>query len=477
MLFNSFEFILFFPVVFILYWLLFSKNRVQQNLLLLLASFFFYGWTDWRFLFLILFSIGFNFFIGNSIHNTQSEKIKQRWLWLAVAINFGILGYFKYFNFFLDSINTTAVLFGGQALLHSAKILLPVGISFYTFQSISYTVEVYRGNMPAEKNFGRFALFVSFFPQLVAGPINRPQVLLPQVNNLKPLEADNLIIGARRILWGLFKKVVVADRLAFFVNLVYNNPESYHGLSILCATIFFAFQIYCDFSGYSDIAIGVAKMMGIDLMRNFNKPYFSSSIREFWSKWHISLSTWFRDYLYIPLGGNRVSKVKWYRNIFIVFLISGLWHGANWTYIIWGGLHGVYQVVESIGKARLKPIKNEGLRRVSNFFKIIANFVLVGIAWVFFRANTVNDAFYMIKSMFILKPGKLFLGEPPTIIGYALLAVFLLLAIEIGQEYFTGIKVVNNSRPAIRYAGYFFLIICILLIGVLNGGQFIYFQF
>jgi len=318
---------------------------------------------------------------------------------------------------------------------------------------------------------------VMFYPQLVAGPIERPQNMLHQFYEKHEFEVSRVVDGLKQMLWGFFKKIVVADRLALYVDAVYNNPHQHSGASIIMATIFFSFQIYCDFSAYSDIALGSAKVMGITLMKNFNRPYFARNIQEFWSRWHISLSTWFRDYLYIPLGGNRVSKVKWYRNIFIVFLISGLWHGANWTYIIWGGLHGVYQVVESIGKARLKPIKNEGLRRVSNFFKIIANFVLVGIAWVFFRANTVNDAFYMIKSMFILKPGKLFLGEPPTIIGYALLAVFLLLAIEIGQEYFTGIKVVNNSRPAIRYAGYFFLIICILLIGVLNGGQFIYFQF
>jgi len=473
MLFNSIAFAFFFIIVTSLYFLLPQKHRWK---LLLASSCYFYMAFVPIYIVILGFTIVVDYYAGIYIEKSEGRR-RKLFLICSLIANIGVLAIFKYYNFLNDNLTALLSSFGNTNPVPYLKILLPIGLSFHTFQAMSYTIEVYRGSQKAERHFGIYALYVMFYPQLVAGPIERPQNMLHQFYEKHEFEVSRVVDGLKQMLWGFFKKIVVADRLALYVDAVYNNPHQHSGASIIMATIFFSFQIYCDFSAYSDIALGSAKVMGITLMKNFTRPYFARNIQEFWSRWHISLSTWFRDYLYIPLGGNRVSKVKWYRNIFIVFLISGLWHGANWTYIIWGGLHGVYQVVESIGKARLKPIKNEGLRRVSNFFKIIANFVLVGIAWVFFRANTVNDAFYMIKSMFILKPGKLFLGEPPTIIGYALLAVFLLLAIEIGQEYFTGIKVVNNSRPAIRYAGYFFLIICILLIGVLNGGQFIYFQF
>lgn len=331
--------------------------------------------------------------------------------------------------------------------------------------------------MPAEKNFGRFALFVSFFPQLVAGPINRPQVLLPQVNNLKPLEADNLIIGARRILWGLFKKVVVADRLAFFVNLVYNNPESYHGLSILCATIFFAFQIYCDFSGYSDIAIGVAKMMGIDLMRNFNKPYFSSSIREFWSKWHISLSTWFRDYLYIPLGGNKVGMSRWIFNLFITFLVSGVWHGASINFIIWGALHGLLISLESLNQR--KKFFNF---KLPLWMGTLWTFSAVCFAWIFFRANNLHDSFTIIKNLFDY--GHSFIAEVKQSTGtdlYNFAVGFPLIFLLLIFEGFWGNRKVQYyfyAYRSVRFLSYLTLILLIAMFGVLvSQSSFIYFQF
>ncbi|WP_210419402.1 MBOAT family protein [Pedobacter sp. KBS0701] len=446
-------------------------------MMLLAASLFFYMCWKWEYIFLLFFPATIDFFVARQIEKTTPQRRKKLLLCISIVTNLGLLFYFKYFNFFLDSINTTAVLFGGQALLHSAKILLPVGISFYTFQSISYTVEVYRGNMPAEKNFGRFALFVSFFPQLVAGPINRPQVLLPQVNNLKPLEADNLIIGARRILWGLFKKVVVADRLAFFVNLVYNNPESYHGLSILCATIFFAFQIYCDFSGYSDIAIGVAKMMGIDLMRNFNKPYFSSSIREFWSKWHISLSTWFRDYLYIPLGGNKVGMSRWIFNLFITFLVSGVWHGASINFIIWGALHGLLISLESLNQR--KKFFNF---KLPLWMGTLWTFSAVCFAWIFFRANNLHDSFTIIKNLFDY--GHSFIAEVKQSTGtdlYNFAVGFPLIFLLLIFEGFWGNRKVQYyfyAYRSVRFLSYLTLILLIAMFGVLvSQSSFIYFQF
>jgi alginate O-acetyltransferase complex protein AlgI len=446
-------------------------------MMLLAASLFFYMCWKWEYIFLLFFPATIDFFVARQIEKTAQQRRKKLLLCISIITNLGLLFYFKYFNFFLDSINATSVLFGGQALLHSARILLPVGISFYTFQSISYTVEVYRGNMVAEKNFGRFALFVSFFPQLVAGPINRPQVLLPQVNNLKPLEADNLIIGARRILWGLFKKVVVADRLAFFVNLVYNNPESYHGLSILCATIFFAFQIYCDFSGYSDIAIGVAKMMGVDLMRNFNRPYFSSSIREFWSKWHISLSTWFRDYLYIPLGGNKVGMGRWIFNLFITFLVSGVWHGASVNFIIWGALHGLLISLESLNQR--KKFFNF---KVPLWMGTLWTFSVVCFAWIFFRANNLHDSFTIIANLFDYRHS--FISEVNQSTGtdlYNFAVGFPLIFLLLIFEGFWGNQRVQyyfHTYRSVRFLSYLTLILLIAMFGVLvSQSSFIYFQF
>ncbi|WP_316844664.1 MBOAT family O-acyltransferase [Pedobacter psychrodurus] len=474
MLFNSLSFFLFFSTVLLLYYFL-PKKYVWM--MLLASSLFFYMCWKWEYIFLLFFPATIDFFVARQIETTDQQRRKKLFLCISIITNLGLLFYFKYFNFFLDSINTTSALFGGSALLNSAKILLPVGISFYTFQSISYTVEVYRGNMVAERNFGRFALFVSFFPQLVAGPINRPQVLLPQVNNLKPLEPGNLIIGARRILWGLFKKVVVADRLAFFVNLVYNNPESYHGLSILCATVFFAFQIYCDFSGYSDIAIGVAKMMGIDLMRNFNRPYFSSSIREFWSKWHISLSTWFRDYLYIPLGGNKVGMGRWIFNLFITFLVSGVWHGASLNFIIWGALHGLLISLESLNQR-----KKFFTFKLPLWLGTLWTFSVVCFAWIFFRANNLHDSFTIIKNLFDY--GHSFIAEVRQSTGtdlYNFAVGFPLIFLLLIFEGFWGTQKVQYyfyAYRSVRFLSYLTLIMLIAMFGVLvSQSSFIYFQF
>ncbi|WP_208112299.1 MBOAT family O-acyltransferase [Pedobacter metabolipauper] len=451
--------------------------RKYTWIMLLIASLFFYMCWRWQYIFLLFFPATIDFFVARNIEDSSDQKKRKALLMLSIVTNLGLLFYFKYFNFFIGSVNTASSLMNIPFFLNAAKILLPVGISFYTFQSISYTVEVYRKNIKAERNFGRFALFVSFFPQLVAGPINRPQILLPQLNNLQPLDPANMVKGGRLILWGLFKKIVVADRLAFFVNIVYNSPESYHGTAVLLATIFFAFQIYCDFSGYSDIAIGVAKTMGVDLVKNFNKPYFSHSIKEFWDKWHISLSTWFRDYLYIPLGGNRVPMARWIFNLFITFLVSGIWHGASLNFIIWGAIHGVLISIESLNaKLKFMPFKLPG------FLSLIWTFSIVSFAWIFFRANTVSDSFTIIRNLFDFSHSftaeiKQMTGADIYNFAIGIPLILLLVIFEKGWEFEFVQKNFYTYRP-VRFACYISLILLIALFGVLvSQSSFIYFQF
>lgn len=474
MLFNSISFIVFFTVVLTLYYFL---PKRYTWIMLLIASLFFYMCWRWQYIFLLFFPATIDFFVARRLEDVFIERKRKMLLLLSIVTNLGLLFYFKYFNFFIESVNSASALMNIPFFLNAAKILLPVGISFYTFQSIAYTVEVYRRTIKAERNFARFALFVSYFPQLVAGPINRPQVLLPQLRNLQPLSSKNFIKGGRLILWGLFKKIVVADRLAFFVNIVYNSPESYHGMATIIATIFFAFQIYCDFSGYSDIAIGVAKTMGVDLMKNFNKPYYSHSVREFWSKWHISLSTWFRDYLYIPLGGNKVPVGKWIFNLFITFLVSGIWHGASFNFIIWGTIHGVLIVVESLNsKYKFFNVK------LPRFISLIWTFTIVSFAWIFFRANTVQDSFTIIRNLFDFSHS--FLGEIRQMTGadmYNLAVgiplIILLIAFERGWELDIT-KTYFKKYALVRFSCYISLIILIALFGVfVSQSSFIYFQF
>ena len=342
MLFNSLEFFIFLPIVFILYWYIINKNLNLQNSLLLIASYVFYGWWDYRFLSLIALSTIVDYIVGLSIHNADTKANKKYWLILSMLFNLGLLGFFKYYNFFIDSWVDLISSFGYSIEnTWTLKVILPVGISFYTFQTMSYSIDIYREKLAPTKNFIAFAAFVSFFPQLVAGPIERASNLLPQILKKRKFDKDLAIKGIEQIVWGMFKKVVIADSIAPIVNDIFNNYDSFSGGTLITGAIFFAVQIYCDFSGYSDIAIGTAKLFGFNLMTNFNFPYFSRSIAEFWRKWHISLSTWFRDYLYIPLGGSKVGKVKGVRNVFAIFLVSGFWHGANWTFIAWGGIHAL----------------------------------------------------------------------------------------------------------------------------------------
>jgi alginate O-acetyltransferase complex protein AlgI len=403
MLFNSIQFLFFFPLVVILYFTIPDKYRW---IFLLAASYYFYMCWKAEYIILIVFSTIIDYYAGIMMEKSETIFRRRKFLLLSLLSNLGLLFTFKYFNFFNSSI---------QSLLNSINIfydsptfnlLLPVGISFYTFQTLSYSIDVYRGERKAEHHLGYFALYVSFFPQLVAGPIERSTRLLPQFFEKKEFDSQRVSDGLKLMLWGFFKKVVIADRLAILVNQVYNNAESYEGFPLLLATYFFAFQIYCDFSGYSDIAIGAAQVMGFKLMDNFNRPYYAKSISEFWKRWHISLSTWFRDYLYIPLGGNRVVKWRWYTNLFLTFLISGLWHGANWTFVIWGSIHGFYLMFAIWTKDIVKKIYGFlGLDKGTKRRKIIDVFItfhLVLFAWVFFRANSFNDAIYILTNMFPL---------------------------------------------------------------------------
>lgn len=476
MLFNSLQFCIFFIVVTTLYFILPHKFRW---FLLLAASCYFYMVFVPVYILILGFTIVVDYFAGIYIEKSTGKR-RKLFLTYSLIANIGVLAVFKYYNFINDNLTTLLHGMDYKNPIPYLSILLPVGLSFHTFQAMSYTIEVYRGHQPAERNFGIYSLYVMFYPQLVAGPIERPQNLLHQFYEKHDFDYQRVSDGLKLMLWGLFKKLVVADRLSLYVNAVYGNPDQHTGLSLLLATIFFAFQIYCDFSGYSDIAIGAARVMGFKLMTNFNRPYFSKSIAEFWKRWHISLSTWFKDYLYISLGGNRVSIPRWYFNLFIVFLISGLWHGANWTFIIWGALNGLYLVAALITAPFTKKLtKASGISKtkwLNELLQILFTFGLTCFAWIFFRANTVHDAFTVIRKILTFK-GPLFV-ENPSSLAYSFLAIALLLIAESKREYYHGkFSLFNNSHWLVRQVSYAVLILLILLTGIFDGGQFIYFQF
>lgn len=470
MLFNSFDFLIFLPIVFCLYWILANKSMKLRNVLLILASYTFYGWWDWRFLALIIFSSFVDYSIGMALSRSNAPRRRKFLLWSSILVNLGFLGFFKYYNFFLDSFIDAFTFMGYPISGQGLTIILPVGISFYTFQTLSYTIDVYKKKLEPTKDIIAFFAFVCFFPQLVAGPIERASNLLPQFHTKRQFSYLKFKTGAKLVLWGFFLKLVVADRAALYVNAIYNNVENHEGLSFAVATLFFTFQIYGDFAGYSLIAIGIAKFFDFDLMTNFKRPYFSYSVSEFWTRWHISLSTWFRDYLYIPLGGNRVRKSRWLFNLFITFVISGLWHGANWTFVAWGALNGIYLILEVLlFKNRKKTILN-----------LAITFLLINFSWIFFRANSISEALYIIQTIFV-NPGKLYLGSGSDITApvYALLAIAILLLVELKEEYFkqTHIPLRQNKQEWVRMLPYAFLVFLIFYLGVFGESQFIYFQF
>jgi D-alanyl-lipoteichoic acid acyltransferase DltB (MBOAT superfamily) len=395
MLFNSLDFAIFLPIVFILYWLL-NASVKKQNLLIVVSSYVFYGWWDARFLLLILFSTLVDYLVSIKLMNWTNPRSRKLLMTWSLVVNLGLLGFFKYFNFFIDSFTSAFSLFGWEIPSHSLTIILPVGISFYTFQTLSYTIDVYRRDLKASTDFIAFAAYVSFFPQLVAGPIERATHLLPQFYAKRRFDYGVATDGLKQMVWGLFKKVVIADNCAEYANLFFNGSEDYGGSSLLIGAFFFAFQIYGDFSGYSDIAVGCSKLFGFQLMRNFAYPYFSRDIAEFWRRWHISLSTWFRDYLYIPLGGSKGSTAKKIRNTFIIFLVSGLWHGANWTFVLWGLLNAIYflpLLLTNKNRSNLEIVAaDRSLPTFREFWQMLSTFLLITIAWIFFRAESVTQA-------------------------------------------------------------------------------------
>ena len=449
---------------------------------MLLASYYFYMCWNYKYVVLILFTTVVNYFAGMGIGTTNSKFRKNLYLILGVSSSLAVLFFFKYFNFFGDSINFVFSMFNIFYSVPAYNVLLPVGISFFTFQTLSYTIDIYFGKEKVEYHFGIFALFVSFFPQLVAGPIERSTNLLPQFKRENKLTYHNIRDGLVFILWGYFKKVVVADRLSEYVNIVYNNPEGFGGWHIIIATLFFTFQIYCDFSGYSDIAIGTAKMMGIDLMTNFRRPYFAMNIREFWQRWHISLSTWFKDYFYIPLGGNRVTKWRRYFNLFATFLVSGLWHGANWTFVIWGALHGFY-LIFSIWTKNIRDKINHaiGLTKYPNllkFWQICITFLLVYFAWIFFRANSLSDAVLIIGKTFdFSSTTSLNLYRIPAEFYLSIFSILFLFITEIFIEYFQLVQRIKLMPRVLKYAMLVVMLASIFIIGVWEEVDFLYFQF
>ena len=479
MSFDSIEFALFCPLIFLLYWYVGRGGLRSQNGILLLASYFFYGWWDWRFLSLILFSSVLDYGLGLAMQDKTRTKRKKLWLVTSIVANLGLLGFFKYYNFFAENFAEAFTLLGQPISPDTLDIVLPVGISFYTFQTMSYTIDVYRGKIKATKDLLSFMTYVSFFPQLVAGPIERATRLLPQFQKPRVFRYRQAVDGMRQILWGLFKKVVIADNCAEFVNIVFENPEAYSGSTLVLGAICFAFQIYGDFSGYSDIAIGTARLFGVDLMKNFAFPYFSRDISEFWRRWHISLSTWFRDYLYIPLGGSRGSTWIRARNTFIIFVVSGFWHGNKWTFIAWGALNALYFLPLLLANRNRKHLDivaaNRALPTLREFIGMGLTFALVTLAWILFRAESMSQVQVIFSKVF---SSSLLTVPNPLIDPFLLRVLVLFITIEwLGRrrEYAIETLGLNWYRP-VRWGIYMGLV---FLIFAHSGKpqEFIYFQF
>ncbi|QSW87492.1 MBOAT family protein [Flavobacterium endoglycinae] len=478
MLFNSFNFALFLPVVFILYWFVTNKNLKIQNALLLISSYFFYSCWDWRFVFLLIFSTLLDYFSGIQIEKSNNPNERKFWFWLSITINLGFLGVFKYFNFFADSLKDLISVFGFQVNMWSLKVILPIGISFYTFHGLSYVIDIYKKRINAEKNFIDYAVFVSYFPLLVAGPIERATHLLPQIKKKRIFNYDQAADGLRQILWGLFKKIVIADNCAVYANMIFNDSAHYSGSTLVMGAVFFAFQIYGDFSGYSDIALGTSRLFGIELLQNFSFPYFSRDIAEFWRRWHISLTTWFKDYLYIPLGGSRGGKWVQIRNTFIVFLVSGFWHGANWTFIIWGLLNAIYflpLLIFNKNRDHLEIIAyKSNWPSFREIFLVLITFGLTVFAWIFFRANNIHHAFQYISGIFSKSLFSIPDLRPRDVIS--LIIIFMIMEWLGRRNKYALEKMGFQYHRIFRWTLYSVLLIVIFLFGT-QEQEFIYFQF
>lgn len=483
MLFNSLDFAIFLPIVFLLYWFVANKNLKIQNLLIVISSYVFYGWWDWRFLSLIIFSTAVDYLIGIALLKVENQIKRKLLLWTSIVVNLGFLGFFKYYNFFLDSFVESFSFFGSKIQGDSLDIILPIGISFYTFQTLSYSIDVYRKKLTPTTDIVAFSAFVCFFPQLLAGPIERATHLLPQFYSRRKFEYDKAIDGMRQILWGLFKKVVIADNCAEYVNIIFNNSESYSGSTLALGAVLFSIQIYGDFSGYSDIAIGTSKLFGFDLMQNFKFPYFSRDVAEFWRRWHISLSTWFRDYLYIPLGGSKGGTWMRIRNTFIIFIVSGFWHGANWTFVIWGFLNALFilpSIIRSTNRKNIEVVAyGKLLPSFKDFIAIVATFLLTAFAWIFFRADNVGHAVGFISEIFSTSFFTIpkFVNKMPFLL--TALLIFLFFTIEwLGREQkFALENIGSNWKKRYRIIFYYIIVLVIMIFGNFKENQFIYFQF
>jgi D-alanyl-lipoteichoic acid acyltransferase DltB (MBOAT superfamily) len=491
MLFNSFNFAIFLPIVFILYWFATKGNLRLQNILLFVSSYFFYACWDWRFLFLLVFSIFLNYFTGIKIQDAESQNFKKFWLWFSTSINLGFLGIFKYYNFFASSFADSLLLLGIKADFMTLQVILPVGISFYTFIGLSYIIDIYKNRVKPEKNFIDFSVFVSFFPLILAGPIERATHLLPQILKKREFDYSKAVDGLRQILWGLFKKVVIADNCAEYANTIFNNSADYSGSTLVLGALFFTVQIYCDFSGYSDIALGIARLFGIDLLRNFAFPYFSRDIAEFWKRWHISLSSWFRDYVFLPIAYSVSRNIKSDRFYFIktdfiiyavgisiTWILTGFWHGANYTFIVWGAIHASLLIIHRITlkpkKRLLKSLNLSNNNKILIFIETIATFIIVMFSWIFFRADNVEHAVNYISEIF----SKSIFTFPSIVPDNIIILIGIFLIIEwIGRENQYAIQNLGSKwHRSIRWAMYYFIFFVILYFGG-SKQQFIYFQF
>lgn len=484
MTFNSIEFLLFYPIVALLYFLLPKKFKWP---LLLIASYYFYMCHSPALVLLIFGTTLVSWLAARSIERSDSARRRKTWLAIALVTCFGVLFFFKYFNFLADTATGAMRLFGVGVSDISLRLILPVGISFYTFQTLSYVIDVYRGDVECERNFFFYALYVSFFPQLVAGPIERPGNLIPELRRDNKFSYENFVLGSRHMLLGFFKKICVADLLAAYVNSVYNSPEGASSLGVILATLLFGIQIYCDFSGYTDIAIGCARIMGIRLMKNFDHPYMAQTVKEFWGRWHISLSTWFRDYLYFPLGGSRVRPLRYAFNIMVVFLVSGLWHGAAWTFVIWGALHGVYQVIGrfTIG-ARNSLLERMGISPASPFVvwtRRALTFILVSFAWIFFRANSISDIGHIFRALFTRGGGFMHTLGAMGFDAVGILTVLFSIALLLMLDRMISYELEGDGSSVVTRDGSFILFIFVILLSfarLISSGEastFIYFQF
>ncbi len=478
MLFNSLDFAIFLPVVFLVYWFVVNKKLRIQNFLIVVASYIFYGWWDWRFLSLIIFSTLVDYSIGIQLSKEENKLNRKLFLWTSIGVNLGFLGFFKYYNFFLDNFISAFSFFGMEIQANSLNIILPVGISFYTFQTISYTIDVYKKKLEPTRDFIAFSAFVSFFPQLVAGPIERATNLLPQFYKKREFNYSKAVDGMRQILWGLFKKIVIADNCAQYANVIFNNSADYGGSTLVLGALFFTFQIYGDFSGYSDIAIGTSRLFGFNLKQNFAFPYFSRDIAEFWRRWHISLSTWFRDYLYIPLGGSRGGTWMKVRNTFIIFIVSGFWHGANWTFIVWGTLNALYFLPLLLTHKNRTNIgivaSNSYLPSLKEGINILLTFCLTVLAWIFFRAENIQHAYSYISEIF----SKSLFTIPEIRPRFLTIIILIFILIEwCGRKnQHTLANIGMKFNKPLRITIYYIIIILLIMYGG-KEQNFIYFQF